>query len=82
MTFKELDIIYEYVDDMCQKGEFESLDRIFKGFRAEEMELDAILAYIISSLPAKSKLPNRWIFIDKAKQIYKDSEYPKLWDGL
>jgi len=84
---EELDRIYEYINDMMEKGEWNDLTRMFHSFldKVEEMPIDIMLAYIIATRPAGSKIGFRRQFIDLCKKKYPcDLEEPNedLWYGL
>lgn len=77
----DIDLIYVYIDDMIKKSEWSDLSRMFYNFlsQIDDMPLDIIFAYTISSLPAGSKIKYRRQFINKCKEKYPDEN---LWIEL
>ncbi len=78
---EDIDIIYEVVDSMMKLGEWHDLSRYFYGFisQVEDMPLDIILAYVVSSKPGAQKIQYRRRFINECKKIHTDE---KIWIGL
>ncbi len=78
---KDIDTLYDDIDNMLKRGEWKHLDGIFQSFltKVNEMPLDIILAYVIASLPAGSKIMYRREFIDLCKKRFPGES---LWQGL
>lgn len=81
ITDKELDEIYDAVDLLMTAEAWISLEHIFAALIpvVAKIDLDILLTYATASLPGKSKLPMRAIFIDKCRSVHPD---PTLWIGL
>lgn len=77
----EIDVIYNYVNDMITKNEWHDLSMLFWNFlpQINEMPLDIILAYATASLPGKNRIKYRRRFLDLCEEMYPDNE---LWRGL
>ncbi len=78
---KELDTIYDCVDDLMKGGCWIYLNTYFEALSVtvEKTPLDVLLAWATASLPAKTKISTRDGFIRKCKEVHPD---PELWKGL
>ena len=76
-----LDEIYDTIDLLMKNGKWIILNQLFELWesRAWRTDLDILLGYATASLPGKSKIPHRAVFMDKCKRLYPDK---KLWSGL
>ena len=79
--FANIDDVYDTADYLMKKGSWNTLDIIigFMADNSQQTNIDILLAWATATLPAKSKIPSRAIFIQKCKQSYPDAE---LWKGL
>jgi hypothetical protein len=66
-----LDLIYDNVDELMCKGEFDQLDGEIKDIQSNELTLDILLAILTSTLPAKNKLHSRKKFFDSTVALLK-----------
>lgn len=78
---KDIDEIYDSMDALMTAGCWNFLDNLFQGITptAWRIDIDILLAYATASLPAKSKIPSRKMFMDKCIELHSD---PELWKGL
>jgi hypothetical protein len=76
-----IDIIYNEVDRFMHQNDWNHLSHklIVIADMASDYSLDELLAWATATLPAKSKIRNRSMFIEKCKQLYPE---PELWRGL
>lgn len=76
-----IDIIYDEVDRLMNQHDWNCIShKLFRlSYMVHEYPLDGLLAWATATLPAKSKIGNRSMFIEKCKQQYPD---PELWRGL
>jgi len=80
-TDKQLDDLYDVIDSMMKDGDWWLLDHLCWIWSSPQSNatLDTRLGIATATLPAKSKLPNRKIFMKECKRLYPD---PELWKGL
>jgi hypothetical protein len=81
-TSKELDVLYQKVDDLMREGKLEELDRMF--VFSPQADLDYMVGLLTASLPVKSKLPSRPAYFEKVvEHCYRGGErHPLLLQGL
>ncbi len=80
-----LDLIHETIEIYLQQGLFEMLDDHIGKISVSDLSLDILLAVLIASNSAKSKLPkNRKQFLQSAIEITntRDENVPGLFNGL
>lgn len=77
----EIDNIYDGVDALLRGSCFPFLDRLLWDllWRCEQQGVDIMLAWLTSTYPAKSKLPNRRLLLLQCKKLW---PVRKLWKGL
>ena len=80
-TDVELDEVYAAMDALMLAGCWVFLDEYLHGMvmRTWRTDVDILLAIATATLPGKSKLPARVIFLDNAKRLFPGKE---LWKGL
>ena len=76
-----IDIIYGVIDELLLAEKFEAVDNICNDFAKNCEVLEYVLAVLIVTLPAKSKLPHRAILLWAAKQRFSDAP-ESVWGGL
>lgn len=78
---KDLDNIYDYVNDMMCKNEWHDLGRMFLMLigAVNAMQLDIMLAYATASLSGGRRIRHRRRFINLCKRRFPGKE---LWKGL
>src|SRR6266436_6087207 len=54
-----LDLIYDSMDEMMRKGEFDSLNSLLANINVADLSVDLLLGLLTATLPAKSRLPSR-----------------------
>ena len=76
----DIDNIFDYVDSCMTRGEWETLSDIFYNLtpQAEIMPVDIILAYLVSSLPGKSKIRYRQAFLVRCQELYPNEDWSNL----
>jgi hypothetical protein len=81
VTNSQLDALYDAIDCLLKNGSFEFLDDVIKDKLPQiwRMDLDILLGWATVTLPAKSKLPSRKLFIETGKRYHPNK---KLWKGL
>lgn len=67
-TDAALDLIYDQVDELMQRGEFDRLNSLLKTVNTDELSTDLLLGILTSTLPARNKLTERRSFFAAAKQ--------------
>lgn len=77
----QLDEIYDSIDALMKLGAWDFLDDLFLYWegKAWRTKVDILLGYATASLPGKSKLPHRKLFMDACLKFHPDK---KLWKGL
>ena len=80
-TYQRIDNIYDAIDALLNSKCWSFIDDILFELipKVWRMDVDSLLAYLISTHPAKSKLVSRQRLLDKCKEIHPD---PDLWKGL
>ncbi len=68
---KILDEIYDFMDDLHLKGAFGASNLTLQLLHPDEMETDALLAYLTVTLSAAHKLPFRDEFFENVKKELK-----------
>lgn len=71
MLGKAIDLIRCYVIAHLKAGKFELLDSAFNEINVGQISTDLIYALLIATLPAKTKLPSRPNFWDRANTTLK-----------
>lgn len=74
-----LDLIYDFMDDLMRKGEFEALDLYLAGIDSRNLSIETMLAMLTAILPARNCLPSRKALFQKIEMV-KDRR--ELEDGL
>ena len=83
-----IDIIYDEVDRLMNQNDWNQLSlrlTIIVDMASDyslvrkDYSLDELLAWATATLPAKSKIKSRPMFIAKCKELHPD---PELWRGL
>jgi len=79
-----LDIVYDKVDTLLGKGEFEEVDALLKSVDPSSLSIDILLGLLTSSLPARTKLPSRGdLFIAVEKEVKRRGRWKNgLLSGL
>lgn len=77
----ELDKIHDAIDVLMKNGCWDFLNDYLLDLRmkAWRTDINLLVGYATVTLPSKSKLPNRKLFVDTCKKLYPD---PELWEGL
>ena len=78
-TDKQLDAIYNDIDDLLLGGNFQEVDVILSKI-PEDAEIDILLAYLTITFAAKSKLKNRAAFYSMVERLHGSD--PLLLSGL
>lgn len=80
-TDYELDVIYNAFDALMNAKCWDFIDEYLHNLcmRGWRTDLDYLVAYATATLPAKSKLPHRKMFMDTCKHLHPNLE---LWKGL
>ena len=78
MIDKQLDQIYDTIDDLLLANKFSEIDAILECLEMD-LGLDLLLGYFVATFPAKSKLKKRADFFAKLKATYCEEG---LWKGL
>jgi hypothetical protein len=83
-TASALDLLYDSVDRLMQKGEFQRLDSVLSGLVVSELSLDLMLGFLTATLPARKRLASRMALYQKIEQELKQrGEYEEgLLTGL
>lgn len=63
-----LDFLLRTIDNMMWNQDIENLNNIFKDLQTNDLHLDLSIGILVFTLPVKSKLPDRTIFLDKLKE--------------
>lgn len=79
-TDSVLDDIFDQMDNLLLAGEFTALNKVIAGLDTERLSIDALLAVLTISLPAKSELPARCIFYRAVERLL--HERGEFRDGL
>lgn len=70
-----LDLIYDSVDELLQKGEFAEVDRVLREISVDELSVDLLLALLTATLPAADRLECRsTLFIQIEKSLRERNE--------
>lgn len=69
---QRLDKLYDEVDLLMREGKFEELNLLIKRLIVKDLETDILLGYLTATLPAKSKLPFRQVFVARCCKTIKD----------
>ena len=72
MKDKEIDEIYDKIDELLKDSNFFTVNEFLGGINITILNIDYILTILTATLAAKSKLPNREIFLLKAKNFFKN----------
>ena len=77
----KLDEIYDAFDALMKAKCWNFIDGYLHDLcmRCWRTDIDILLAYATATLPAKTKLPHRKMFIDTCKHLHPNLE---LWKGL
>lgn len=80
-TDKELDELYDLIDSLMKEEDWWLLNNLCLtwAFPKSTVTLDTRLGIATATFPAKSKLPNRKVFMTRCKELHPDAE---LWKGL
>lgn len=62
---KTIDKIYDWVDDQLRDGKFDLVDAALRDPVWENIDDDMIVTWLTTTLPAKSKLPNRKLWYEE-----------------
>ena len=65
MSRQHIDEIYDWVDFYCQTKQFNIVDRKLLDLQSFSIDDDSLLAWLVSTLPAKSKFKNRKFWYDE-----------------
>jgi hypothetical protein len=79
-TSAALDLIYDSVDDLLRKGNFDQLDSMLAAFPIAELSVDMLLGILTATLPAKSRLPSRGKLFKEIEKTLKERN--ELEEGL
>ena len=76
-----IDIIYNEVDRLMHQSDWNYLSHKLSiiADMASDYSLDELLAWATATLPAKTKIKSRPMFIAKCKELHPE---PELWKGL
>lgn len=75
-----MDLLYDCVDELMRKGQFETLDSIIRDLVVSRLTIDVLLGLLTATLPAKSRLQSRPDFFSKTDtELRKRHEFE---DGL
>lgn len=75
-----IDSIYDWTDELFCGGDFDTVNVWIGDIKVENIDIDFMLAVLVSTLPAKSRLSNRAQFYnDVEKEIIRRGE---MEDGL
>jgi hypothetical protein len=66
MTDYEIDLIYDYIDELLLKNKYDKVDEILKDCPLD-VSADLVLLVLTSTLPAKGNLKYREEFFDRFK---------------
>lgn len=81
MTDEEIDSIHYGIDFLLRKSMFSLLNKLLNPLLHESSKKedpDYILTILTTTLPAKSKLPNRTKFVEIGKRILTEEEMKGL----
>ena len=80
----ELDVIYYAIDLLMKNGQWEFLDGVIHDLiiKVWRMDIDILMGYATVTLPGKSKLPSRKVFMEQCIRLHSDPKEPDLWKGL
>jgi hypothetical protein len=77
----QIDEVYDVIDTLMKIGNWKLMDIYFDRWIHEVncVHLDILLARSTASLPVKTKLQRRSVFIERCKKTHPN---PTLWKGL
>ena len=79
-TDSALDLLYDAVDELLQRGEFEKLDSMITNVAVADLSENILIGLLTATLPARSRLPIRPKFFAEVEEtLRKRGEYE---DGL
>lgn len=82
-TDAALDLIYDAVDNLLRRGEFDSLNAILNTARPPKLSLDIVLGLLTATLPARNRLPARDTLFRNTERLLRESgDDPGLLVGL
>lgn len=84
LTDGELDAIHANVEHMMRSGQIAELDAYIAAIPVTTSPIDALLGVLTASLPVRSRLPSRALFVEcVAAELLKSGEPSgELLDGL
>ena len=68
-THKEIDEVFNLIDDLLLRGKFEEVDSILDSVDILNTDLDILLAYLTTTLAAKDILKSREKFLEKVEPL-------------
>ncbi len=77
---EQLDLIFDTFNDLFWANNFEQADKILSEVE-DYSSIDLIIGYLVASLPAKDKLPNRRQMLQTAQKRFPDPR-GELFQGL
>lgn len=82
-TGKELDWLYDTVDEAFWRDDFVKLDVILRMLSmSAPSDCDFCLGVLTATLPGKNRLKNRKAFFDMCVERFGDANEPELFKGL
>jgi len=67
---KAVDAVYNFIDDLLQKNDFESCDDVLAMAQPSNLLLSVVISFLIVTRRAKPKLNARAQFLDRSQQFY------------
>lgn len=68
-THKEIDEVFNLIDDLLLRGKFEEVDSILDSVDILNTDLDILLTYLTTTLAAKDILKSREKFLEKVEPL-------------
>lgn len=69
-----LELIYEYVNGLCLRGKYESLDRFLHSIDLNRLNKEQMITLLSSTIPVRDKLSYRKEFFKKVKSKIEEND--------
>ena len=77
-----LDVIYEWVDDLCYAGDWDTINETLRSINVEEWSVTVLLAFLVTAYPAASHLVDGTDFFNRVEAKFLRDEGKKRAQAL
>lgn len=67
-TDAALDLLYDAVDDLLRRGNFDRIDELLQDVATSDLSLNVLLGLLTATLPARSRLRSRTEFFQRVDE--------------